>query len=111
MASNPTTVAYLVEQMGGAGVVSARKMFGEYGLYRGGKMVALVCGDQLFVKPTAAGRRHAADSVEASPYKGSKPCLLIPVERWDDREWLSRLAELSATELPNPTPKRSTKRG
>jgi TfoX/Sxy family transcriptional regulator of competence genes len=31
-------------------------MFGEYGLYSSGKMVALVCDDALYVKPTAAGR-------------------------------------------------------
>ena len=111
MASNPTTVAYLIEQMGGAGLVSARKMFGEYGLYRAGKLVALVCDDQLFVKTTTAGRRQVGEATEAPPYKGARPCLLIPAERWDDREWLSCLAELSAAELPDPAPKRRAKRG
>ena len=56
MASSASTVEFIVEQGSAAGAVSARKMFGEYGLYRDGVMVALVCGDQLFVKPTAAGR-------------------------------------------------------
>ena len=56
MASQRSTIDYIVEQMGGPRLVSARKMFGEYGLFCDGKMVALVCDDQLFVKPTPAGR-------------------------------------------------------
>jgi TfoX/Sxy family transcriptional regulator of competence genes len=31
-------------------------MFGEYGVYAGGKMIVSVFHDQLFLKPTAAGR-------------------------------------------------------
>ncbi len=67
MASNPSTVAYLVEQIAGAGAVTSRKMFGEYGLYCDGRMVALVCGDRLFVKPTQAGRQHVGNVEEAPP--------------------------------------------
>ena len=44
------------EALAGAGAVSARKMFGEYGVYCDGKIVGLVCDDQLFVKVTEAGR-------------------------------------------------------
>ena len=102
MATNPNIVGYLVEQMAGAGTVSARKMFGEYGVYCDGKMIALICNDQLFVKPSKAGRQHVGEVTEAPPYKGAKPCFLIPAERWDDREWLSRLVQVSAAELPAP---------
>jgi TfoX/Sxy family transcriptional regulator of competence genes len=102
VATNPSIVGYLVEQMAGAGTVSARKMFGEYGVYCDGKMIALICNDQLFVKPSKAGRRHVGEVTEAPPYKGAKPCFLIPAERWDDREWLSRLVQVSAAELPSP---------
>jgi TfoX/Sxy family transcriptional regulator of competence genes len=31
-------------------------MFGEYAIYCNEKVVALVCDNQVFVKPTAAGR-------------------------------------------------------
>ena len=34
-------------------------MFGEYGVYVDGKMIGLICDDQLYVKPTASGRLHA----------------------------------------------------
>ena len=100
MATRQSTVDFLLEQMADAGLVEAKKMFGEYGLYCDGKIVALVCDDQLFVKPTAGGKALAGDCAEGSPYPGAKPCLLIPGDRWEDRAWLARLVRLTAAELP-----------
>ena len=98
-------MSYLIEQMSSAGPVQARKMFGEYGVFLHGKMVALVCDDQLFVKPTPGGRSWVGECPEASPYPGAKPCLLITGDRCDDGEWLSGLIAISARELPEPKPK------
>ena len=67
MASSASTVEYIVGQMAGAGAVSARAMFGEYGVYCDGRIVALICQDQLFVKPTAGGRAWIGEPVEAPP--------------------------------------------
>lgn len=106
MGARQSTVDYLVDQMSGAGAVSGRKMFGEYGIYCEGKMVALVCDDQLFIKPTAAGRALIADLREAPPYPGAKPCFLIEGDLWEDRAWLSELVKVSARELPLPAPKK-----
>lgn len=105
MASDAKTVAYLVDQIANAGSVKAKPMFGEYGLYCDGKMVALVCDDQLFVKPTVGGRAFAGEVDEAPPYPGAKPCLLIDADRWEDAEWLTELIGISAAELPSPKPK------
>ncbi len=105
MASQQSTVDLIVEQMSGSGPVSARKMFGEYAIFRDGKMVALVCDDQLFVKPTEAGRAHIGAVVEAPPYRSAKPCFLIDADQWDDREWMTQLVRLTAAELPLPKPK------
>jgi TfoX/Sxy family transcriptional regulator of competence genes len=107
MASQQSLVDFIVDQMAAAGLVSARKMFGEYGVYCDGKIVALICDDQLFVKPTAAGRAHIGHVVEASPYKGAKPCFLIPEDKWDDADWMAELVKVSAAELPSPKPKKS----
>jgi hypothetical protein len=41
MASRQTTVDFILDQIEGAGTVSAKKMFGEYGIYCDDKMVAL----------------------------------------------------------------------
>lgn len=105
MATERKTVDYLVDQMSRAGDVSARPMFGEYGVYCDGKMAAIIADGQLFLKPTAAGRALATGAEEAPPYPGAKPYLLIDAERWDDQDWLSDLLRATAAELPAPKPK------
>ncbi len=111
MASKQSCVDFILEQIAEAGVVSAKKMFGEYGIYCDGKIVALVCDDQLFVKPTTVGKEFMVTFIEECPYPGAKPYLLISGEKWDDSEWLASLIKISASELPFPqkkSPKRKT---
>jgi len=67
-------------------------------------VVALVCDDQLFVKPTPGGRAFLGEPVEAPPYSGAKPYFLI--DRLEDRDWLCTLIRLSVQDLPEPKPKR-----
>ena len=92
--------------MAGAGDVSARPMFGEFGIYCDGKIVALVCGNELYVKPTAAGRAFIGEVTEAPPYQGAKPSLLIDSELWDNADWLTKLITVTCAELPLPKPKK-----
>ena len=110
MATQPSTVAFLVEQMAGAGAMSSRNMFGEYAIYCDGRLVALVCDDKLFIKPTTAGRAYICRVVEAPPYAGAKPYFLISGEQWDDADWMKELVRLSAAELPPPVLKRKSTR-
>lgn len=105
MASQQKTVDAIVWLMADAGDITSRKMFGEYAIYCGPKMVASVCDDQLFVKPTVAGRALGADLRDAPPYPGAKPNLLVPEAKWNDREWLVKLIRATAAELPMPKPK------
>ena len=55
MATRQSTIDFLLDQLADLPGVRARKMFGEYALYLDEKVVALVCDDQLFLKPTPAG--------------------------------------------------------
>lgn len=110
MASKQSTVDHLLDQLAGAGDVTARKMFGEYGIYCDGKMVALVCDDQLFVKPTEGGGKIADSTETGAPYPNAKPHFLISPDRWEDNEWLSDLIKTTARELPLPAPKKPKKK-
>jgi len=110
MASKQSTVDFILEQIAGAGVVSAKKMFGEYGIYCDDKIVALVCDDQLFVKPTHAGKTFIGAFLEGCPYPGAKPYLLISGDQWEDGEWLTKLIKISTTELPSQKKKPSNKK-
>jgi len=105
MATRQDIVDFIVEQLAGARDVTARKMFGEFALYSQGKVVALVCDDQLFVKPTDAGRSFIGTVSEGQPYPGAKPCFLIAGDQWEDGDWLSELIRLTARELPLPKAK------
>lgn len=111
MASSKSIVDYIVDQASAAGNVRARAMFGEYTVYCDEKVVALICDDQLFVKPTDDGRALAGNVEEASPYPGAKPCLLIPEAQWDDADGIAQLFRVTATQLPVPKkrPKKKSK--
>jgi TfoX/Sxy family transcriptional regulator of competence genes len=108
MASQQKFVDFIIEQIDIPEQISFKKMFGEYGLYFGDKMFALVCDNQLFVKPTSSGREYIGDVVEAVPYEGAKPCFLIE-EKIEDRLWLRKLVEITVKELPQPKPKKKAK--
>ncbi|MEM1388192.1 MAG: TfoX/Sxy family protein [Pseudomonadota bacterium] len=106
MASSQETVDYIVDQMSEAGTITARKMFGEYGVYCDGKIVGLICRDQLFLKPTDAGTGKEPDLDRAPAYEGAKPSLVVPVELLDDRSRLGQLVRKTANALPSPKPKK-----
>jgi TfoX/Sxy family transcriptional regulator of competence genes len=105
MASDQSYVDYILEQIQNAGEITARKMFGEYGIYSGGKIFALICDNRLFIKPTESGRKFIKDVVEAPPYEGAKPSFLIE-DQVEDREWLSELVRITVKELPEPKPRK-----
>ena len=44
--------------------------------------------------------------VDGSPYPGAKPHILVEGDRWEDAEWLTRIIEVSAKELPEPAKKK-----
>ena len=105
MSSSEEFVKFVAGQIDEAEAISYRKMFGEYGIYSRDKLVALVCDNQFFVKPTAGGRAFVGAISEASPYPGAKPCFLIE-DQLDDKAWLVQLIRLTAQELPAPKPKK-----
>lgn len=104
MASDQSFVDYICEQANLARELSYKKMFGEYALYLRGKVVALVCDNQLFVKPTEAGRLLLGNATEGAPYPGAKPHFRIGDEI-DDPEQLRQLLVATAEALPMPKPK------
>lgn len=105
MASDPNFVDFVLEQIKGAGTITAKKMFGEYGIYADEQLFGLICDNKLFIKPTDSGRKFIGDVVEAPPYPGAKPSFLVE-DKIEDSEWLSALVRTSLKELPAPKPKK-----
>ncbi len=102
MATRAETMDAILDALPGT---TARKMFGEYALYLGGKVVALVCDDSLFVKDLPVARALLPDAPLAPPYPGAK--LHLVADGWlDDPETLTAAVTALAAALPAPKPKK-----
>jgi len=108
MSSDKNFVQFIADQIEDAGKITYKKMFGEYVIYCEAKVVALVCDNKLFVKETQGGRTFIGDVVEESPYPGAKLSFLIE-DKLEDREWLTNLIKITASQLPEPQPKKKRK--
>lgn len=104
MATDQSFVDYICEQSGLEGLLSYRKMFGEYALYLDGKVVAFVCDNLLYLKPTEEGRAALGTVSEHPPYPGAKLYFRLGDEL-DDRPLLQRALRVTAEALPLPKPK------
>jgi TfoX/Sxy family transcriptional regulator of competence genes len=107
MASNAEFVEYVMGQLSG-GEFLCRRMFGEYGIHMDGKFVACICDNQLFVKPTAAGRDVLVTPKLTPPYEGAGIDYFL-IEDVEDKDLLRRLFTASWAELPMPKPKKKKK--
>jgi TfoX/Sxy family transcriptional regulator of competence genes len=106
MSTNQSTIDYILDQSQGAGVMNARKMFGEYALYCDGVVVGLVCDDTLFIKITEEGKAFVGTYYkEGYAYKGAKISMVIDGDWIEDHEWLAQLIRITADALPIPKPK------
>lgn len=111
MATKVSTIEYIEDQLTSILGIRSRKMFGEYALYCGDKVVALVCDDELFVKITEAGRVFVGERyAEGVAYPGARPSMRIDEDLVEDREWLVELIRITAEALPVPKPKRIRKK-
>ena len=106
MASSLEYVQHVAAQLSGAGAISYKKLFGEYGLWCGGKFFGTVENNQFYVKMTEAGHKHLPEAEPVAPH-GGRPGMYL-VEELDDREFLTALVLDTCSQLPEPhKPKQS----
>jgi len=106
MATSASTMDFLLDQLSGLAGLSTRKMFGEYCVYLFGRPIGFVCDDQLHLKMTDAGRAWVGHVQESIPYPDAKPHVLVTADRWENRDWLTQLVQITANALPIEAPKR-----
>jgi TfoX/Sxy family transcriptional regulator of competence genes len=90
--------------------VRARSMFGEYGFYCDEKIVALVCDDRFYLKPSAAVDALKVELESCPPYPGAKDYLILDDRFMQDRAGFKQLVQATADALPAPKPKKKSKR-
>jgi TfoX/Sxy family transcriptional regulator of competence genes len=91
-------VEFILEQIQDAGYISHKYMFGGCAVYCDDKVVALICDNQLYIKPTMSGRKFIKNPREFPPYPSAKNYFLIEDEI-ENREWLCELVRITAEEL------------
>jgi TfoX/Sxy family transcriptional regulator of competence genes len=100
MATQKETVDFILEKLRDRKCFSARAMFGEYALYADGKVVALVCDNQLYVKvlPTS----HTLESIceKGSPYPGAKAHYIVDEGQFATLEELPEILRAISVSLP-----------
>lgn len=101
MASDQNFVDFVITQIKSTGIITAKKMFGEYGIYSDGKLFGVICDNKLFIKPTDGGRNFIGSPIEAPAYEGAKPSFLIE-DKIEDSQWLSQLVKITVDNLPEP---------
>ena len=102
MASSLDFVKYAADQLSGAGEITYRKMFGEYGLYCDGKFFAVICDDRLFIKVTEAAQLLGTEFPLESAYEGAKPSFLVEV--LEDRDMLAEFVRCTCQALTAKKP-------
>ena len=107
MATKQSTIDYIEDQLADVPEIWSRKMFGEYALYCGEKVVALVCDEKVFVKITEEGKEFVSGHYEEGiAYPGARPSMYIHDDLIEDHAWLSELIRITARSLPMPKPKK-----
>jgi DNA transformation protein len=112
MAKRSQFVDYVVEQLAPLGEVTARGMFGGWGLYCDGRMFALIADDTLYVKVDDTNRPEFAQAgLQPFRYNTEKSESMIsyytlPTTAIDDRDelcaWARKGIEAAARAAAKP---------
>ena len=108
MSSNADFVQFIADQCSGAGEITFKRMFGEFGLYCDGRIFGLVCDDRFFLKPTEAVRPLLRKVALRPPYEGAKDYFLIADV--DDHAYLSSLVRETCKALRIAPPRAAHER-
>ncbi|MEO0692839.1 MAG: TfoX/Sxy family protein, partial [Pseudomonadota bacterium] len=83
-----------------AGDITARKMFGEYGVYCDATLIGTICDNTLFLKVTEPAK-ELEPTLELSPaYESAKPSFRIPVAMLEDTDRLVAFVRTVHVTLP-----------
>src|SRR5689334_6872532 len=109
-------VDYLLEQLAPLGEVSAKSMFGGWGIYHEGRMFALVADDTLYIKVDDANRADF-EREKLRPFRYERAGRTVaamsyfepPADAIDDRELLCEWARKGIDATTRATDKKRAK--
>ena len=101
MATQKETIEFILEKLRDRKRFSARAMFGEYALYADGKVVSLVCDNQMYVKILPASAQLANICEKGVPYPGAKQHYIVDEEQLSTMEELPEILCAISESLPD----------
>ena len=106
MATNKELIEYICDQLVEVGLVSYRKMFGEYMIYVDLKPIILVCDNQAYVKILPEiSNLLGENALKGTPYPGAKEHYIVDIDNKEKLQILCyKLIEITA--VPKPKKKR-----
>lgn len=103
MPNAPATIAHILDTLPGL-KLTVKKMFGEAALYLDGTVVAFICDDTLFIKPTPSALALLPDLERGPAYPGSKD-YIIGSGLLDDPDLCPRALRAVVADAPPKKPK------
>jgi TfoX/Sxy family transcriptional regulator of competence genes len=110
MGTHKDAAGYILRRLGHEGRFSVKAMFGEYALYADGRVVGLICDDQLFVKVLPESASLAGRCELAPAYPGSRDHYLVPEEMLAADGQLAAMLLRVAQVLPLPKGRPSSRK-
>ena len=107
MSTTNETAQYIPDKLRHPDRFAARRMFGEFGLYADGKMVALICDDRLYIKIAPASADLEPVCEKGEPYPRAKPHYLIDEGQLTTLPNLPAILLALAEAMPEKKPKSS----
>jgi TfoX/Sxy family transcriptional regulator of competence genes len=88
MASDIDFVDFVTDQIKNTGILTHKKMFGEYVIYSNQKPVLLICDDIVYVKILDCVKPYLENAEKGFPYNGAKEHYIVDA---DNSELLSTI--------------------
>ena len=108
MTTQKETIEFILDTLVDKKIFTARAMFGEYAVYAHGKVVGLVCNDQLYVKILPASHELEHVCEKDTPYPGARAYYLVEESQLSQIENLPVI--LRAISKSIPVKKKSSKK-
>lgn len=105
MACSIDFIDFVCSQIEGAGIIRARKMFGDYCIYVDEKPVLLACDNIVYIKKHAAIASLMQNAECGYPYDGAKEHYILDIEHC--KEAISVIKTL-LPHIPQPKPKKKS---
>jgi len=105
MASSLDFIEYVCDQIAGTGMVTFRKMFGEYMVYVNAKPILLICNNTVYIKMQDCIRDVMKNADTDAPYNGAKLHYILDIDNAELSRQVIRILE-PITSIPKPRKKK-----